>query len=327
MSDIFISYSRIDRVRVKIMAEAFERQGWSVWWDPEIQPGDIWDEVIEEALDTAKCVVVVWSKNSVKSRWVRVEANSAADRENLIPVKIDDVNPPLRFRMIQIARLVDWDGISCHREFEKVLESVSALAGSPVKSRQSKTRPEREHIAELPSRPRRKTKQVFRSEPTTLSLDDVISMLKKKNLFNSTVNKDCKEFANDFNIKEYNGDKVVIDFTSELMWQQSGSTNYMKYEKTKQWLEELNRKGFAGFNDWRLPTLEEGMSLMEPEKKNDDLYIDPVFDKKQRWIFTCDKVQGGSLTWGVHFSLGLCDSTDAFPVSSWVRAVRSGQAS
>ena len=62
MSDIFISYAREDRDKAKALAELFQHQDWSVWWDRNIPPGRSFDEVIEEALGAAKCVVVLWSK-------------------------------------------------------------------------------------------------------------------------------------------------------------------------------------------------------------------------------------------------------------------------
>lgn len=82
------------------------------------------------------------------------------------------------------------------------------------------------------------------------------------------------------------GGQVVVDKTTGLMWQQSGSPKSMVYDDAKKYIAQLNREKFAGYSDWRLPTLEEAMSLMEPQKKNADLYIDPVFDNTQRWIWT-----------------------------------------
>jgi TIR domain len=67
MSDIFISYAREDPNKAKAIAELFQQQSWSVWWDRNIPPGRSFDEVIEEALGAAKCVVVLWSKNSASS--------------------------------------------------------------------------------------------------------------------------------------------------------------------------------------------------------------------------------------------------------------------
>ena len=46
MSEIFISYARSDREKAKAIAEALERQGYKVWWDPKIPPGRKFDEMI-----------------------------------------------------------------------------------------------------------------------------------------------------------------------------------------------------------------------------------------------------------------------------------------
>jgi hypothetical protein len=74
MADIFISYARADRDKVRPIAKALEDKGWSVWWDARIRSGEAFDRVIEKALAEARCVIVVWSANSVESDWVRAEA-------------------------------------------------------------------------------------------------------------------------------------------------------------------------------------------------------------------------------------------------------------
>jgi len=40
----------------------------------------------------------------------------------------------------------------------------------------------------------------------------------------------------------------------------------MTYEKVQAYIAQLNRANFGGYSDWRLPTLEEAMCLMEPIK-------------------------------------------------------------
>lgn len=131
MSDIFISYASTDRARAQQIAAALERQGWSVWWDRQIPPGKTFDQVIEEAINAARCVVVLWSQASVSSRWVQAEASEGAQREILVPVLIEDVRIPLEFRRIQAARLVNWHGTEPHLEFDKFLRAIREVLGSP----------------------------------------------------------------------------------------------------------------------------------------------------------------------------------------------------
>jgi TIR domain-containing protein len=95
MADIFISYAREDRTRVRSLAIALSAHGWSVWWDPEIQAGKRFSQVIADALARARCVVVVWSHQSIASDWVREEADEGRRRGILIPVLIDrDTSAP-----------------------------------------------------------------------------------------------------------------------------------------------------------------------------------------------------------------------------------------
>jgi len=122
---------------------------------------------------------------------------------------------------------------------------------------------------------------------------------------------------------ERNGVKLVIDHTTALTWQQGGSKGYMDFAAAQRYTQQLNREKFAGYSDWRLPTLEEAMSLMEPEQKSRSLYIDPVFDETQRWIWTADQLASGR-AWVVDFSTGYCDYNYLLSYGN-VRAVRSGQ--
>ncbi len=89
------------------------------------------------------------------------------------------------------------------------------------------------------------------------------------------------------------------------MWQQSGSDKDITYKKTKSYIMALNRQSFTGYSNWRLPTLGEAMSLMEPKKNSDNLYIDSRFDSKQKWIWTSD-LYDASIAWVVNFNSGYC---------------------
>jgi adenylate cyclase len=110
MADIFVSYSRADRTRVAPLVAALEAQGWSVWWDPEITPGDEFDALIGRELESAHAVVVVWSPASVDSRWVKGEARDAADRGVLVPVRFESARLPIDVRAIHTIDLDEWGG-------------------------------------------------------------------------------------------------------------------------------------------------------------------------------------------------------------------------
>ena len=108
MADVFVSYKAEDRRRVRSLVTALEKDGFSVWWDAHWGPGQEWREQIAHELDAAKCVVVAWSKTSVGpgGRFVRDEAGRAPRRGVYVPVKLDDVQPPLGFGETQAVSLI-----------------------------------------------------------------------------------------------------------------------------------------------------------------------------------------------------------------------------
>jgi adenylate cyclase len=108
MADVFVSYARSDKARVAPLVAAIEAKGWSVWWDPEIDAGQQFDDQIEAELKVARAVVVVWTPTSVASRWVRGEAREAADRGTLVPVRFDGANLPMDVRAIHTTELDGW---------------------------------------------------------------------------------------------------------------------------------------------------------------------------------------------------------------------------
>ena len=125
MADIFISYAHEDRNTAKSLAAALMLCKWSVWWDTRISAGEIWDEVIERELETARCVVVLWSKISIERRWVRTEAHEGLVRGILVPASIDGVKPPLAFRLVQTRDLSGWYGDSSHHGLRRLLQDIT----------------------------------------------------------------------------------------------------------------------------------------------------------------------------------------------------------
>ena len=110
MADIFISYAHEDKERVRLLVDALTSQGWSVFWDSRIPAGGNWRDYISKISSQSCCMVVVWSRHSVASEWVIEEADIGKSQRILVPVLFDDVPPPLGFRTIQAANLIDWNG-------------------------------------------------------------------------------------------------------------------------------------------------------------------------------------------------------------------------
>jgi len=133
MNDIFISYDSADRTIAQKFADALESRGWSVWWDREIPLGKAFDQVIEEELNAARCVIVLWSNQSVRSRWVKTEAAAAADRDCLLPVLIEDIAIPFEFKRIQTAMLMNWRGDDSDPEFSRLIKAIAQLAREPAR--------------------------------------------------------------------------------------------------------------------------------------------------------------------------------------------------
>jgi hypothetical protein len=163
----------------------------------------------------------------------------------------------------------------------------------------------------------------LRSEPFTLSENDVQKMLQEKDFFDVDRNWMGKGIRHQYEMIEQHGKKLVIDYTTGLTWQQSGSNKDMTFDSAERYVHHLNEQRFAGFDDWRLPTLEEAMSLVEPKPHEHRFHIDRVFSIEQNDIWTTDENAVGE-AWTVDFAWGFCFETKG-AIRIRVRLVRSGR--
>jgi hypothetical protein len=132
MSDIFLSYSREDRAVVAPLARALEHEGFSVWWDPELLIGHSYATSIRSELAEARAVIAVWTSQSVHSEWVQEEATHGKRRGVLFPVRLEAVDPPIGFTMVEAADLSDWvEGNASHPEWSRLLEQLRARLSGP----------------------------------------------------------------------------------------------------------------------------------------------------------------------------------------------------
>ncbi|MFL6731538.1 MAG: TIR domain-containing protein [Sphingomicrobium sp.] len=131
MAGVFISYAREDAPKAQAIARALEQASFDVWFDQRIHSGSEFSREIEEALRSASAVVVLWSRSSVESAWVRDEAAEGRDSGRLVPVLLDDARPPIGFRQFQTTDLSHWSGRGGRKRLAGVIAAVGAKAGAP----------------------------------------------------------------------------------------------------------------------------------------------------------------------------------------------------
>lgn len=150
MADVFISYRKADRARAEALAKALKIENLDVWWDTALETGQTFDEKIQAALEQCKAVIVIWSKESVKSDWVRAESSIGRERGILVPVMIQPVNIPVPFNLLHTADLISWHGDRAHAGYRDVVKQVKTLAG-------------KSHVAPLKPPPNRALRALWRT--------------------------------------------------------------------------------------------------------------------------------------------------------------------
>ena len=127
MSDIFISYSHEDTDFVRDLVKPLQAEGFSVWWDHTIPPGKSWEEVIVGGIRDAKACIIIWSRDSIASRWVKDEAAVALKAGKYLPILLGVEEPPMGFRQIQAADLAAWNGNAHDPQWRLLIAEIGNL--------------------------------------------------------------------------------------------------------------------------------------------------------------------------------------------------------
>lgn len=131
MACVFLSYDRDNADKARVIAAAFEKAGHSVWWDRQIGGGSQFAKEIEQALNSADVVVVLWTSVSIESPWVRDEAGAGRDRGRLVPLSLEGTLPPLGFRQFQSIDLGGWRGRSKVPRLSEILAAIERQVREP----------------------------------------------------------------------------------------------------------------------------------------------------------------------------------------------------
>jgi non-specific serine/threonine protein kinase len=131
---LFISYSHEDKPVAKHVAEALSQRGYEVFWDDKIPTGMTFDTYIYQELESSNAVIVLWSKHSVQSDYVKEEAEYAKNNSVLVPLTIDATDPPFGFSRIQSTDISAWHGSMKDPRWQTVVDSIEAILGEEVLS-------------------------------------------------------------------------------------------------------------------------------------------------------------------------------------------------
>jgi TPR repeat protein len=132
MPDIFISYKKEEREFANLLATRLTEAGYDVWWDDALLAGERFEDEITNVLDQSGLVVVLWSRQSVQSDWVKAEAETARQQKKALPAIIDDLpasKMPLLYRGMHAARLAGWEGEAEHSGWIELSGSIRDRLG------------------------------------------------------------------------------------------------------------------------------------------------------------------------------------------------------
>jgi hypothetical protein len=197
-------------------------------------------------------------------------------------------------------------------ETAKVVQTTTPVAPDPG-SATTVNAPQTAHRVEP-------TAVVLRGAPAILSSDKMDLMLVRLGFFDARRNPVGQGIEHRYEIRADAMAAIVVDEATGLTWEMRGSPNAMPFDDAAAHIDQLNVARAAGFADWRVPTAEETMSLMEPEAI-DGFHVAAAFRRGGAFVWTADQEPGGERGWVVYFSDGTIEA-ERRVFNAWVRGVR-----
>ena len=352
MARIFLSYRREDtRADAgRLYDHLSERFGAAhIFMDvDDIVAGDNFVEKLKQTLSRCDTLLVVigprWHdiadesgrpRLSLPGDYVRLEVETALTRGIvLIPVLVGGARMPADADLPrQIADVALRQAIELSDE--RFRDDIDRLVKAIARARGASSRPFARRIATWGAslllagvvvgagyvyyaRPAART--TLRADGIELSHTQARTAIAEHGLYERDVNASGSGLAHDY-VSRVAGEQVVVfDRATGLVWQKGGSGSSITYPQAVEYVRALNGANHAGETDWRLPTLEEAMSLMEPRRLG-DYHLDPVFERGAApYVWTSDFA--ADRRWVVYYRDGIA-AMEPPELNGYVRAVRT----
>ncbi|HXD32964.1 MAG TPA: TIR domain-containing protein [Pyrinomonadaceae bacterium] len=320
MTHVFISYVHDDKDLVDQLANDLRALGVEVWLDRErIRPGERWKDAIRQAIGKGAFFLCCFSAHyeSREKSYMNEELTLAidelrqysAERTWFIPVLVSRCEIPSRsigagetVRDLQWVDLyTDWSR-GVHQIASVILDQRKLAIDQALKFHQ---RP-----------PVMSLRTVGRND---LTIKEAINMIREREFYEKDWGPQGGAFFHLYYLINEDQDGVIAASETGLLWQQGSSEGPMERREVKKYLKDLNEKPYASFSDWRLPTIEEALSIIGPNGRVDHRFGAPLVS------WTCDSAPGG-LTWAVEYGRGRCypmGDSGIGPNRFWVRGVRT----
>jgi hypothetical protein len=339
---IFVSHSSKDAKIVAAVCRGLEARGFRCWLSSrDIPAGENYQESIDKAIAQAQAMLLILTAHAMESSEILKELSLASTYGiPVIPARAEDVTPTGAFRYELATR--QW--VDLFGEFDPALDSVAEQIGKPDDTSAARvTRPtglaKPSVLAWLVGTggvltigilillativPLHQKHLALRSTPAKLTHLQIVAMLTRDDFYDARINAIGHGAPHLYEHIVIGDEVVVVDHATGLMWQKSGSRDAMTLDTAAVYIKNINAKSFAGYTGWRLPTLEEAMSLMEPKPVN-DYHISPEFEigMRENFIWTADHMKNGEDGFVVYFSDGYV-AGEKHEFNAWVRAVRT----
>lgn len=276
--EVFLCYADVDLVMARKIYDDLKEWGVKPWMkEKDLMPGQNQKLMINRMVLRSDYFVALFSSKSLdKAGSFHSEIKIALekmeelpdDQTYFIPVQINQCHPAGKYEKLKHRQPANL--FSSYKEgLTLILKEIAPEKGNPESIDPMQYQPNGlgERITTI--RPLPLKVEQIRSEPTKVSEKDCVTYF---NLMFDEEEEKWKPFE-----RYIDSEDIIEDRFHGLVWRRKIGKKPVKYNEALVYVEDLNIDKWAGYSNWRLPTVEEFKSLLEDNEQDNKLYINPIF--------------------------------------------------